>query len=81
MLDAETNLSLVNANIFVSNRTGVGTYSDRSGEFELTSVFKTDTLNISFVGYETGIVSIADLFNISAVQTSAGKCCLHFSLE
>nr|MCU0364739.1 carboxypeptidase-like regulatory domain-containing protein [Ignavibacteriaceae bacterium] len=81
VLDAENNLPLVNTNIFVSNRTGIGTYSDQNGEFELTSVFKTDTLNISFVGYETGIVSISELFNIPAVQTSGGNVVYTFHLN
>ena len=54
IVDAETNHPLVNANILVSTNIGIGTNSDQNGEFVLTSdINNSDTLSISFVGYET----------------------------
>ena len=51
--DAVTNSPLVKANIRLSTQFGIGTYSDDKGEFILTAVMdSTDTLIVSFVGYE-----------------------------
>ena len=35
VVDAETSLPLVNANILVSGKTGIGAFSDEQGEFIL----------------------------------------------
>ena len=59
--DAETSSPLVNASILISNRPGVGTYSDEKGEFILTPVFITDTLRISFIGYKIYFTSIKNI--------------------
>jgi iron complex outermembrane recepter protein len=60
--DAETLSLLVNASVFISNRPGIGTYSDEKGEFILTSVFITDTLRVSFVGYKLLVVPVKNIY-------------------
>ncbi|MDZ7623113.1 MAG: TonB-dependent receptor plug domain-containing protein [Ignavibacteriaceae bacterium] len=62
IVDAETNLPLQNANITVLSQVNVGTYSDINGEFILSSVFKTDTLRISFIGYVSVDISIREIY-------------------
>ncbi|WP_233131529.1 TonB-dependent receptor domain-containing protein [Tenacibaculum holothuriorum] len=47
-----TNVPIVEANIYVSNR-NIGSYTDSKGYFELSGVHKNDTLKISFIGYKT----------------------------
>ena len=51
------------ANVFLLNHQNVGTISDPSGRFifSLDSIFLTDTLTISVVGYEEYRVAILDL--------------------
>lgn len=62
VIDSETLLPLVNASVLISNRPGVGTYSDDKGEFILSSVFTTDTLRISFVGYKIYLAPVKNLY-------------------
>ncbi|MBE0570141.1 MAG: TonB-dependent receptor [Ignavibacteriaceae bacterium] len=62
IVDAETNLPLQNANITVISQFNVGTYSDANGEFILSSIFKTDTLKISFIGYVSVDISILEIY-------------------
>lgn len=62
IVDDETNLPLQNANITVISQFNVGTYSDANGEFILSSIFKTDTLKISFIGYVSVDISILEIY-------------------
>ena len=62
IVDAETNSPLQNANITVISKVNVGTYSDANGEFILSSIFKTDTLRISFIGYKSAEIYIRDIY-------------------
>ncbi len=62
IVDAETNSPLQNANITVISKVNVGTYSDANGEFILSSIFKTDTLSISFIGYKSAEIYIRDIY-------------------
>jgi iron complex outermembrane receptor protein len=62
IVDDETNLPLQNANLTVISQVNVGTYSDVNGEFILSSIFKTDTLKISFIGYESDDISIREIY-------------------
>jgi iron complex outermembrane receptor protein len=82
IVDAETNHPLVNANILGSKIIGFGTNSDQNGEFVLTSDIKnSDTISISFVGYETRHISVEQLSNIPSVQTSDGNLLYTFRLN
>jgi iron complex outermembrane receptor protein len=82
IVDAETNSPLVNANIFVSSKTGVGISSDTNGEFSLTTgLNETDTLIISFIGYETSKITINQLSGIPAVRASDGSLIYIFRLR
>ncbi|MCK7528755.1 MAG: carboxypeptidase-like regulatory domain-containing protein [Ignavibacteriales bacterium] len=82
LVDAETNLPLANANIFISTKLGVGTFSDLNGEFNLTADIKdSDTLSASFVGYETGKISIEQMLKIPECSNYRRNCILYFLLE
>ncbi|MFI5238056.1 MAG: TonB-dependent receptor plug domain-containing protein, partial [Ignavibacteriales bacterium] len=71
IVDAETNLPLQNVNVIVISKIGVGTFTDSNGEFILsTEITDEDTLTISNVGYETGIITAKELLNIPEIQTS-----------
>ena len=74
VVDAETDSPLANANIFISTKIGVGTFSDINGYFVLSADLQNrDTLTISFVGYEKGQVSIEQLLNIPGVKSADGN--------
>ncbi|MFO7524781.1 MAG: TonB-dependent receptor [Ignavibacteriaceae bacterium] len=62
--DSESNLPLVNANIFIPGK-NIGTISDSKGKFELTGDLKnSDTLIISYIGYANTIIKISEQENI-----------------
>jgi len=82
IVDDETNQPLVHANVLISTNIGIGTNSDQNGEFVLTSnINNTDTLSISFVGYETRYISVEQLSNIPCIQTSDGNLLYTFRLN
>lgn len=82
VVDAETNSPLSNANILISRTPGLGTFTDSSGEFILSAELKdSDTLVISFLGYETGKVSLNQLINIPSIQEAGGNVIYTFHLN
>ncbi|MCF8241846.1 MAG: TonB-dependent receptor [Melioribacteraceae bacterium] len=63
VLSAEDNSPLVLANIFIEG-TSTGTTTDQSGKFELHGDFTDNQiLNISYIGYETRKLTIAEIKN------------------
>ena len=57
VIDAETKEALIFVNVaFVG--TNIGTDTDFDGNFELESKFATDSIQISYVGYETQTIAI-----------------------
>jgi iron complex outermembrane receptor protein len=82
LVDAETNSPLVNANIFISSKLGVGTFSDLQGEFILAADVKdSDTLSASFIGYETSKISIEQMLKIPGVLNTEGTAFYTFYLK
>lgn len=82
VVDAETNSTLPNVNISVPGKAGVGTSSNSNGEFILSAdLYFTDTLLISHIGYETGMVTIEQLINIPSVQNTDGNIFYTFYLN
>ena len=82
IVDAETNSPLVNANIFISSKLGVGTFSDLNGEFNLAADVKdSDTLSASFIGYETSKISIEQMLKIPGVLNTDGTAFYTFYLK
>ncbi|HEY7751143.1 MAG TPA: TonB-dependent receptor plug domain-containing protein, partial [Ignavibacteriaceae bacterium] len=64
VVDSETNLSVQNANVIVLNKPGVGTFTDKNGDFVLSSeVSANDTLVISNVGYESVTIMVEVIRN------------------
>ena len=82
IVDAETNSPLQNANITVSTKFGVGTSTNSNGEFIITSdLSNRDTIIISYIGYQSGIVSVEDLIEIPSVQNAEGNVFYTFHLN
>lgn len=82
IVDAETNSPLVNANIFVPSKSGVGISSDTNGEFSLAAgLNEADTLVISCIGYETNKITINQLSDIPAIRVSDGTLFYVFRLR
>ena len=81
VVDAQTNVTLADANIRIANKLGEGTSTNKSGEFSLDiSKNSSDTLVISFIGYETKIISIIELFSSPEVSISKNKLEFIFAL-
>lgn len=82
IVDAETNSPLVNANIFISSKLGVGTFSDLNGEFNLAADVKdSDTLSASFIGYETSKISMEQMLKMPGVLNTDGTAFYTFYLK
>lgn len=82
IVDAETNLPLQNANVTVSTKPGIGASANSDGEFLISyDLSYHDTLIISFIGYQSGVVSIADLLKMPSVQNAQGYVFYTFHLN
>ena len=81
VIDAETRLKLADANISILNKPGVGTSTNDEGEFSL-KIFQhdSDTLLITFIGYETKIISVKELLSLPYVKISADRLLHIFKL-
>lgn len=78
VVDAETELPLENVNISVSSKPGVGTFTDSAGLFTLTNrVENTDTLLVSAIGYETGVITLSSLLKFTVDQPTDKKYFIH----
>jgi len=74
VVDADTKVNLADANIIILNKPGKGTSTDKSGQFSLElSSERQDTLMITFIGYETLLVSISDLLSMPDVSIIENK--------
>ena len=74
VIDRETNSVLQNANVVLLSETTKGTATDKNGEFKFdVEVNPSDKLVISYVGFETKSLTIADLHNIPSTPTSDGS--------
>ena len=63
IIDAESSFSLSSANIKILG-TGIGTTSDKDGNFELTGYFSSlDTIQISYLGYYTKQIPVEDFLS------------------
>ncbi|MCT4613455.1 MAG: carboxypeptidase-like regulatory domain-containing protein [Marinifilaceae bacterium] len=64
--DAQSKSSLPGANISLKNTT-IGTITNSEGEFALNidEIYKSDSLQISFLGYKNKTIAIADITKIS----------------
>ncbi len=81
IVDAETKLHLTDANISIVNKPGEGTSTNELGEFSLEiSNIDSDTLVISFIGYESRMVSIKDLLVLPDISVSDNKVAYTFLL-
>ena len=66
--DSETNKPLINANVYISTQEGVGVTTNAQGLFNFKNVVQaSDTLFISYVGYETQRIQISELSGIQSV--------------
>ena len=82
IVDAETNIPLSNANIYLSSGKGTGTVSDRNGEFSLSANSKqNDFLTISYVGYKTINIFVDNLSDVPSVTALDGNVVYIFYLE
>lgn len=82
VVDAETELPLENVNISVSSKPGVGTFTDSAGLFSLTNhVENTDTLLVSAIGYETGVITVSSLLKFTVDQPTDKKIFYTFHLN
>jgi len=74
VIDAETLSPLPNANISISAIEMFGTASDKDGKFRLEGrVYKSDTISVSFVGYETLNRSIDDFLKLPSAAEQDGN--------
>ena len=81
VVDSETNSPLENANITLSIKSARGTTSDENGNFILTTDTKdSDTLSISYIGYEKFSIPINSLINLSELQIKNGRLSYTFHL-
>ena len=69
IIDAQTKEPLGYANVTVIGK-AIGTTSNSSGgfEFHIPTSYSKDTLAISFIGYKTYKICLADLNNVSQVK-------------
>jgi iron complex outermembrane receptor protein len=82
VIDSETNKPLINANVYLLAEAGIGTTTDEYGIFKLEETFDdTDIFIISYIGYETQRIHIAELVNIPSVPTSDGGTMYTFALD
>ena len=73
VIDAETKESLMFVNVaFVG--TNIGTDSDFDGKFVLESKFATDSIQVSYVGYETQTIAIEKGERRTSSSVSLQKC-------
>ena len=80
--DSETGNPLINANVYFLAGKGLGAATNEQGFFKLKEIFEiSDTLLISYVGYETKRISMAELFGIPSVPTSDGGVIYNFYLN
>ena len=80
--DSETNKPLIDANVYISTDNIVGTTTNEQGIFKLKGITEdTDTLFISYVGYETQPIIISDLVKFPSVLTSDGVVIYSFNLS
>ncbi len=63
VVDAQTNLPLMNANIYLPGENGIGTFSGQNGEFVLTVLSITDTLVISYLGYKEVAIPVHEIYS------------------
>ncbi|MCW8813742.1 MAG: TonB-dependent receptor [Chlorobium sp.] len=81
VVDKETNLPLQNANVIASTKKGVGTSTNSEGDFIISSDFSNnDTIFISFIGYQSKIISIGELLNLPSVKNADGNVFFTFYL-
>ena len=82
VVDAENNSPLEEANITFSVNTESGTTSDKNGNFDLsTNIKNSDTLSISYIGYEKYKISFSNLLNLPKVQKKDGNIFYTFHLH
>jgi len=82
VVDRETNRGLQDANVVLKSETTEGTTTDKNGEFKLIADVKpSDKLIISYIGFETKSITVAELDNIPSTQTSDGSAYYIFYLD
>ena len=81
VVDSETNSPLENANVTLSVKSSKGTTSDANGNFTLrTDTRDSDTLSISFIGYQKYSIPIINLMKLPSVQIKNEKLFYTFQL-
>jgi len=81
VVDTETKLLLADANISILNQNGIGTSTDEKGKFSLDiNRSSSDTLVISFIGYETEIISLKEFLILSDIEIAKDKINYTFEL-
>ena len=81
VVDSETNSPLENANVTLSVKSSKGTTSDANGNFTLrTDTRDSDTLSISFIGYQKYSIPIINLMKLPGVQIKNEKLFYTFRL-
>ena len=80
--DSETEQPLHNANVLLLAEDSTGTATDENGLFTITHPIKDeDIIEISYVGYETHVITFKDVSALNFFESEDGKLVYMFSLS